>query len=45
MNTLELILGSICLFCFGAICGMVFTRCCVMSGRADKQLGIKDDEE
>lgn len=43
MNTLDLIVGGICLFSLGTIFGITITCCCVMSGRADKQLGIKDD--
>lgn len=45
MNTLELILGSICIFSLGAVFGVAITCCAVMSGRGDKQLGIKGDEE
>lgn len=45
MNTLELILGGFCLFILGTVFGVTITCCAVMSGRGDKQLGIKGDEE
>lgn len=41
----KLILSHIITLVIGAVLGMTVTCCCVMSGRADKQLGIKGDEE
>ena len=41
----KLILSHIITLTIGAVLGVTVTCCCVMSGRADKQLGIKGDEE
>ena len=45
MTVETLIVSHIITLIIGAVLGMTVTCCCVMSGRADKQLGIKGDEE
>ena len=41
----DLIFSHILTLIIGGVLGMVITCCCVISGRADKQLGIKDEEK
>jgi hypothetical protein len=41
----DLIFSHILTLIAGGVLGMTITCCAVMSGRADKQLGIKDEEE
>lgn len=41
----NLIFSHILTLIIGGVLGMTITCCCVISGRADKQLGIKDGEE
>ena len=41
----NLIFSHILTLIIGAILGMTVTCCCVISGRVDKQLGIKEENE
>lgn len=41
----DLIFSYILTLIIGGVLGMTVTCCCVISGRADKQLGIRDEEE
>jgi hypothetical protein len=41
----DLIFSHILTLISGIVLGVTVTCCCVISGRADKQLGIKDKEE
>lgn len=41
----NLIFSHILTLIIGGVLGMTITCCCVISGRADKQLGIKDEKE
>jgi hypothetical protein len=41
----NLIFSHILTLIIGTILGMTVTCCCVISGKVDKQLGIKDGEE
>lgn len=41
----NLIFSHILTLIIGGVLGMTITCCCVISGRADKQLGIRDEEE
>jgi hypothetical protein len=41
----NLIFSHILTLIIGGVLGMTITCCCVISGRADKQLGIKGEQE
>jgi hypothetical protein len=41
----NLIFSHILTLIIGGVLGMTVTCCCVISGKADEQLGIKDREE
>lgn len=42
---MAIISALVMAFCAGIVFGMTITCCCVISGRADKQLGIRNEEE
>ena len=41
----DLIFSHFLTLIIGGVLGMTVTCCCVISGRADKQLGIRDEEK
>jgi hypothetical protein len=41
----DLIFSHILTLIIGGVLGMTVTCCCVISGRADEELGIKDRKE
>lgn len=41
----NLIFSHIITLIIGGVLGMTVTCCCVISGRADKQLGIEENEQ
>jgi hypothetical protein len=42
---MKMIISHIVAFILGGVLGMTVTCCCVISGRADEELGIKDRKE